>query len=114
MRTSETLLVQQNNHYTNLLKESEHKLQILQQDFNDQAAECQQAVDFISKQKHEIEGLKNENKELNNSKLLIQKELKLLKLQYEKLERAFIDSIEKIMNHKIVILDERDEMKERL
>jgi hypothetical protein len=69
-------------------------------------------MEFISKQKNEIEIFKKEQKESNKSQQLLQKELKLLSLQYEKLEKAFVDSIEKIMNHRILILDERDEDEE--
>jgi hypothetical protein len=108
LRTSESLLVQQNNFYTNQINELENKLSRLQQDYSDQAIECKEAIDFISKQKAEIQVLRNETKENYQTKQMIQNELKLFKLQYEKLERAFVDSIEKFMNPKITI-DEREE-----
>jgi chromosome segregation ATPase len=109
MKVSESLLLQQNNSYSTQLREYEHKVHLLQQDYHDQLAESQEAIEFISKQKNEIEILKNERKESNTSQQLLQKELKLLSLQYEKLEQAFVDSIGKIMNHQILILDEREE-----
>jgi uncharacterized protein len=111
-KASEQLLIQQADSYLNQLRECEHKTQLLQQDYNDQVAESKEAMEFISKQKNEIEIFKKEQKESNKSQQLLQKELKLLSLQYEKLEKAFVDSIEKIMNHRILILDERDEDEE--
>jgi galactokinase len=109
LRTSESFLIQQNNFYSNQINEIENKFTRLQQDYNDQVIECQEAIDFMTKQKHEIQVLRNETKESYQTKQMIQNELKLFKLQYEKLERAFVESIEKFMNHKIVILDEREE-----
>eukprot|EP00602_Paraphysomonas_sp_CaronLab_P007627 CAMPEP_0185022872 /NCGR_PEP_ID=MMETSP1103-20130426/5572_1 /TAXON_ID=36769 /ORGANISM="Paraphysomonas bandaiensis, Strain Caron Lab Isolate" /LENGTH=291 /DNA_ID=CAMNT_0027555145 /DNA_START=45 /DNA_END=920 /DNA_ORIENTATION=+ len=98
MKENELSLVAKNEELLDSQRLLQKKLVQATTDAEDRSSESAEVLQYIAKQKKDIEVLRKDNADVNRRLTLARNELKVAEVRYEKLERAFAESIRKVMS----------------